>query len=43
MAKLNDRVSILNWVRAFALATLASFGLATVLKAVMVPPALSIR
>lgn len=38
-----DRLTArLNWFKTFACETLTSFGLVTILKAVMVPPALSI-
>ena len=41
MAQLNDRVSRLSdWSRVFVLETFASFGLATILRAAMAPPAL---
>lgn len=43
MAKLaRTTTSVLNWLKRFTFETLASFGLVTVLRAVMVPPVLSL-
>lgn len=34
--------TVLSWLRVFVIETLAAFGLVTVLRAAMVPPALSL-